>query len=121
MTTAAPRFEADQLYASRALVDARGYNTDVDSTGRKAEAIYERLARAQRLMYPWSTDGTPAQAKRAIDYLQEITAILSEKIGPASRREFHEQGGSRAPDPQWHTEAAPQKPSRVLRRRRLPR
>jgi len=102
VTTAARRFEADQLYVSRALVDARGYNTDVDPAGHKAEAIYERLSRASRLMYPWSTDGTPAQMKRAVEYLHEITAILSEKIGPASRREFHEQGGSRAPDPPWH-------------------
>lgn len=90
------RFEADKALAYRALQDARAYVTDFDRTGKKAEAIYERLARASRLMRPWSTDGTQAQANKAIEYLHEITSILSEKIGPASRREFPEQGGSRA-------------------------
>jgi hypothetical protein len=95
MATREQRFEADRKFTYRALQDARQYNTDVDRGGRKAEAIYERLARANRLMYPWSTDGTEAQSKKAIEYLNEITSILSEKIGPASRREFREQGGSR--------------------------
>lgn len=95
MATREQRFEADRKFTYRALQDARQYVTDVDRTGSKAEALYERLARANRLMYPWSTDGTEAQSKKAIEYLGEITSILSEKIGPASRREFSEQGGSR--------------------------
>ena len=95
MATAEHRFEADKKFAYRALQDARQYVTDFDRTGSKAEALYERLARADRLMRPWSTDGTSVQAKKAIEYLQEITSIISEKIGPASRREFSEQGGTR--------------------------
>jgi hypothetical protein len=95
MATREQRFEADKKFTYRALQDARQYVTDVDHSGRKAEAIYARLERANRLMYPWSTDGTEAQSKKAIEYLNEITSILSDKIGPASRREFREQGGSR--------------------------
>jgi hypothetical protein len=95
MATAAERFEADKKFTYRALQDARQYVTDVDRTGAKAEAIYERLAKANRLMYPWSTDGSDAQSKKAIEYIHEITSILSDKIGPASRREFREQGGRR--------------------------
>jgi hypothetical protein len=92
-------FEADRAEVSRALQDARAYVTDFDSDGRKAEALYGRLARASRLMQPWSTDGTAGQAQKAVEYLREIASILSEKIGPASRREFPEQGG--------HHESAP--------------
>ena len=95
MVTPEQRFAADKQYAYRALQDARQYNTDVDHTGSKAEALYVRLSRASRLMYPWSTDGTPAQAKQANEYLAEITSILSEKVGPASRQELSEQGGWR--------------------------
>ena len=95
MATAQERFEADKKFTYRALQDARQYVTDVDRTGAKAESIYERLAKANRLMYPWSTDGNATQSKKAIEYIQEITSILSDKIGPASRREFSEQGGRR--------------------------
>ncbi len=95
MATAEQRFEADKKFAYRALQDARQYVTDFDRSGSKAEALYERLARASGMMRPWSTDGTSAQSKKAIEYLNEITSILSEKIGPAARREFSEQGGTR--------------------------
>lgn len=95
MATAEQRFEADKKFAYRALQDARQYVTDFDRTGSKAEALYKRLARADSLMRPWSTDGSSAQAQKAIEYLQEITSILSEKIGPASRREFSEQRDTR--------------------------
>jgi len=95
MATAARRFELDKEEAYRALQDARQYVTDFDRRGSKAEAIYERLARASAMMRPWSTDGTTAQSKKAVEYLNEIKSILSEKIGPASRREFSEQGGKR--------------------------
>lgn len=91
----AKAFEADKAETYRALQDARAYVTDFDRDGKKAEAIYKRLERANRVMYPWSTDGTPAQSAKAIEYINEITSILSEKIGPASRREFREQGGKR--------------------------
>jgi len=95
MASKEQRFEADKKYAYRALQDARQYVTDMDRTGSKAEALYERLSRASRMMRPWSTDGTSTQSKKAIEYLDEVTSILSEKIGPASRREFSEQGGAR--------------------------
>lgn len=95
MATAAQRFEADKKFAYRALQDARQYVTDVDHRGSKAKALYARLARARRVLEPWSTDGTSAQVKKAIEYLREITSVLSAKIGPASRREFHEQDGQR--------------------------
>lgn len=95
MATAQERFETDKKFTYRALQDARQYVTDVDRTGAKAEALYARLAKANRLMYPWSTDGNAAQSKKAIEYIKEITSILSDKIGPASRREFREQGGRR--------------------------
>lgn len=88
-------FELDRQETYRALQDARAYNTDTDRTGKKAEAIYKRLEKANRVMYSYSTDGSPDQKKKAIEYLREITSILSEKIGPASRREFAEQGGTR--------------------------
>jgi len=94
MTTAAQRFEADKKFAYRALQDARQYVTDFDRTGSKAEALYERLARAANMLYPWTTDGTEAQAQKAMDYRREIMSILSDKIGPASRRAFSEQGGT---------------------------
>lgn len=92
-------FEADWKEVYRALQDARAYVTDFDRDGRKAEALYERLARAGRLMRPWSTDGTVEQSRKAVDAIREITSLLSEKIGPASRREFPEQGGSRGGSP----------------------
>jgi hypothetical protein len=95
MPSTAQRFEADQQFTYRALQDARQYNTDTDPTGSRAEAIYARLAKASRLMYPWSTDGTPGQSRKAVEDLDEITSILTEKIGPASRREFSEQGRTR--------------------------
>lgn len=94
MASPEQRFEADKQSAYRALQDARQYVTDFDRTGSKAKALYERLARASRMMRPWSTDGTQTQSKKAIEYLNEITSIISEKIGPASRREFREQGGT---------------------------
>lgn len=84
-------FEADKAEVYRALQDARVYATDFDRTGKKAEALYKRLERANRLMYAWSTDGDAAQSKKAIEYIKEIGSILTHKIGPASRREFPEQ------------------------------
>ncbi len=89
------RFDADKQYSYRALQDARQYVTDTDPTGRKASLLYERLARASRMMRPWSTDGTPAQSRIAIEHLNEITSMLSHKIGPASRRELEGQVGRR--------------------------
>lgn len=91
MANPGQRFEADRQYAYRALQDARAYVTDTDRNGIGARAIYERLARARGMMYPWSTDGRPTESEKAIEYLREITSILSEKIGPASRCEFPEQ------------------------------
>lgn len=78
-------FEADKKLAYRALQDARQYVTDFDRTGSKARALYERLAQAANMLYPWTTDGTEAQAKKATGYRQEIMSLLSEKIGPAYR------------------------------------
>ena len=94
--TTEQRFDADKAFAYRALQDARAYNTDIDRTGYLAKNVYKRLERASRMMRPWSTDGTAAQVKKAIEYLGEISSILSHKIGPASRREFPEQGGAGA-------------------------
>jgi hypothetical protein len=91
MTTTAKRYEADRQFTYRALQDARQYNTDTDPTGSRAEAIYKRLAKASRLMQPWSTDGTDTQSRKAVEYLDEITSILTKKIGPASRRELSAQ------------------------------
>lgn len=85
-------WEADRAETYRALQDARAYVTDLDRTGRQAEALYKRLERGNRVMYNWSTDRTDAaRQKKAIEYIHEITSILSHKIGPASRREFPEQ------------------------------
>lgn len=95
MATAEQRFEADTKFVYRALQDARQYVTDFDREGSKAKALYVRLDKARSLMQPWSTDGTAVQAKKAIEYLRELGSLASDKIGPASRREFREQGGAR--------------------------
>lgn len=96
MSISEKRWELEKSETYRALQDARQYNTDTDRTGAKAEAIYDRLARANSVMRPWSNDGNAEQKKKANEYLTEITSILSHKIGPASRREFVEQGGKRS-------------------------
>ena|ERR1700750_3444457 len=87
------RFALDKDIAYKALQDARLYVTDMDPTGVKAEKIYKKLVRASNFMRPWSTDGSAAQIKKAIEYLDEITSVLSLKIGPASRAEFPGQMG----------------------------
>ncbi len=86
-------FVMDKADAYRALQDARAYVTDFDLKGTSAKALYTRLERAIRIMRPWSTDGDASQRKQAMDYIIDIDSILSEKIGPASRREFPEQNG----------------------------
>lgn len=95
----AGHFELDRAIACRALQDARAYVVDLDRSGRQAKAIYSSLERASRVMRPWSDDGShrnatgdaKAHGRKATECLREIASILSEKIGPASRREFPQQ------------------------------
>ncbi len=69
---------ADLQVARDAMAKARQYVTDFDKDGKKAEAIYKLLDRAKRLMSNYSDP-------KSIEMSRDITSILSEKIGPASR------------------------------------